>query len=180
MTRFANFTKKPFSTVEPIDWNDPGDFRSRSKGVAVKPKPKPTATASTARASASAAPAPAPVASAKPKAPVKSAAMIATEAYAERAAKVMNSTAAIGKKKAAAKLLGTTKATADEIITQLATVATDSARAQAEQAAMWKRATAKANRMAGFTDEHAASENAVLSGWAKAVAKVNQMNGHTS
>jgi hypothetical protein len=143
------------------------------------PEFRPQVPASSAKATASVAPV-APIAPAKPNAPVKSAATIAAEATNARINAVMDSPMSNGKKKAASKLLHMTKASATEIITQLKSMEPDAIREQAEADALWKKATAKANTIAGFNDEPTISDNAVQAGWAKAVAKVNAMNGFSS
>lgn len=138
-----------------------------------------TAPASSAKATASSAPV-APVASTAPKAPAKSAKAIAMDAANARINAVFDHPASAGKKKAAGKLLHMTKASASEIITQLKTMEPDADREAKENEEMWRRATAKANAMAGFRDEPAELENGAQVGWAKVVAKVNAMNGYAS
>ena len=53
-------------------------------------------------------------------------------------------------------------------------------REQAEVEEMWKKATAKANALAGFNDQPVKTETAPANGWAKAIAKVNAMNGYAA
>lgn len=189
--RFANLQNRG-PAVESPNWGDPGDYRNRNKGDALVPSqdPKyakrlpefrPQVPASSAKASVSTAPA--PIAATKPKAPVKSASKIAAEAYAERAAKVMGSPATIGKAKAAAQLLGSTKCSADQIIKFLTTVETDAVREQNANNALWSKAVASANAANGFPADavEPAKSDASAKGpdnvWASAIAKVNAMNG---
>lgn len=192
--RFAPLHKHTANT-ELINWGDPGDYRNRG---AVRPRSSskrlqayydshdiPAASAQSAKvvapatATASAAAPAAPKASASTK-PVKSAAAIAAEQDNARINAVMGSSASTGKKKAASRLLLQTKASASEIISQLTTMEPDAAREAKEVEAMWKRATATANKIGGFADEHKAPENAGQFGWDKAIAKVNAMNGFSA
>lgn len=196
MSRFAPLPKRDnrTATTELINWGDPGDYRNRG---AVTPRSSskrlqayydsndiPATPAQSAKAIA---PATAKVSAAAPAAPTKpkSAATIAAEAFAERAAKVMKSPAAIGKVKAAAELLGNTSLTPAEIVAQLATAETDAARQQAEISDTWAKAVASANARNGFPTnaEQPAPQKPVATEsetvWTQAIAKVNQINDFT-
>lgn len=186
-TRFANLSKPNGPIRESINWGDLGDHRNRKKGDALVPSqdPKyakrlpefrPQVPASTAKGTASTAPV-APIASIAPKAPAKSAKAVAMDTANARINAVFDHPASAGKKRAAGRLLHMTKSSASEIISQLKTMETDAVREEKENDAMWKRATAKANAMAGFRDEPAELENGAQVGWAKAIARVNAMNG---
>jgi hypothetical protein len=183
--RFANLSNRG-PAVESPNWGDPGDYRNRNKGDALVPSqdPKyakrlpefrPQVPASSAKVSASTAPAPA--ASTAPKTPAKSAKAIAMDAVNARINAVFDSPASAGKKKAAGRLLHMTKASASEIIAQLKALEPDAVREAKENQAMWKRATAKANKVAGFADTPTEPENAVQAAWAKAVERANALNG---
>lgn len=174
-SRFANLSERLNAPLPGEEALVPSTDAKYSKRL---PEFRPQVPASSAKASASVAPA--PVAAVKPKAPVKSAATIAAEQANARINAVFDHSASIGKKKAAGRLLHMSKASATDIIAQLKVTEPDAVREAKENEQMWKRATAKANRLAGFTDEPAAAENATQSGWAKAVAKVNAMNGFSA
>lgn len=195
MSRFAPLPKRDnrTATTELINWGDPGDYRNRG---AVTPRSSskrlqagqdiPSASAQSPKVVA---PATAKASTAAPAAPTKpkSAATIAAEAYAERAAKVMKSPAAVGKVKAAAELLGNTALTPAEIVAQLATAETDAARQQAEISDTWAKAIASANARNGFPTnaEQPAPQTPVAAVteadavWSQAIAKVNQINDFT-
>jgi hypothetical protein len=53
----------------------------------------------------------------------------------------------------------------------------DAIREQAEADAMWQKATANANALAGFNVEPVKTETAPATGWAKVVTRVNALNG---
>lgn len=188
MSRFAPLPNrnKGKANTELINWGDPGDHRNRRKGEALVPStdPKyaqrdpafrPLVPASSAKTTASTSTTAAPVA--KANALAKSAATIAAEAANARIKAVMDSPASAGKKKAASHLLLNGKASASDIIAQLKNLQPDAIREQAEADAMWKRATATANALAGFDVEPVKTETAAGSGWAKVVARVNALNG---
>lgn len=190
MSRFAPLpSQRKGTATELINWGDPGDYRNRG---AVTPRSSskrlqafydgqeiPSASAQSPKVVA---PATAKVSAAAPAAPTKpkSAATIAAEAANTRIVAVMDSPASAGKKKAATALLLNSKASASEIIAQLKNLQPDAVREQAEVEEMWKKATAKANALAGFNDQPVKTETAPANGWAKAIAKVNAMNGYAA
>jgi hypothetical protein len=185
MSRFAPLPNRNKGTAtEPIERNDPGDFRNRAMVPSTDPKYaqrdpafRPLVPASSAKATASTSTTAAPVAKAKSHAPAKSAATIAAEQANARINAVMDSSASTGKKKSALKLLLQTKASASDIIAQLKNLQPDAIREQAEADAMWQKATANANALAGFNVEPVKTETAPTTGWAKVVARVNALNG---
>jgi hypothetical protein len=189
MSRFAPLpSQRKGTATEPINWGDPGDHRNRGKGEALVPStdPKyaqrdpafrPLVPASSTKATASTSTTAAPVAKAKSNAPAKSAATIAAEQANARINAVMDSSASTGKKKSASKLLLHTKASASDIIAQLNNLQPDAIREQAEADAMWQKATANANALAGFNVEPVKTETAPATGWAKVVTRVNALNG---
>lgn len=188
MSRFTHLPKPPkgsrFANLrERIEAPLPGEIEmvpsTDPKYAKRLPEFRPLVPASNGKSTAPAAPV-APVTSTAPKTPAKSAKAIAMDAANARINAVFDNPASSGRKKAAGKLLHMTKASASEIIAQLKTMEPDAVREAKETDAMWKKATAKANAIAGFTDEPTAAENAVQSGWARAVAKVNEMNGYSA
>lgn len=112
----------------------------------------------------------APVAQAKPAPKAKTAELLALEANADRAFKVMKAPAAQGKMKAAAELLGSTKLSAEDIVARLPSCQTDDAREKAEIDALWSNASAKVSGR-GIDALHA--PDVLL----RAAAKVNAING---
>jgi hypothetical protein len=188
MSRFSPIPK--FTELEPIDWGDPGDRRSKANAdnyAQRLPAFRPDASAKTAKTVAPVqAKAAAPVA--QPKVTPAQAAQAAASAARARHTAVMASKAVAGREKQAEALLlascksGAKFGTAEAIIAELGRLPTDAQLAAVDKHCksvaaqkVWDKAAAKVAGKRGSTSPQSASEQpakAKETVWDRAWAKI--------